>query len=73
LVAECVPRLLDSRDLGNSFDGFCSGSSQGDLKRQRMVDTTSYIENDLSAIENYLIAEKKDDDPLSNLPLIHGE
>ena len=62
LVAECVPVELD-RDWGNSFDGFCSGSFQGDLKRRRIVDTTSYIENDLSAIENYLLSEKKDNWP----------
>jgi len=72
LVAECVPRLLD-RDLGNSFDGCCSESSQGDPKRLRIVDKTSHIENNLSAIENYLIAEKKDDDPFSNLPHTYGE
>ena len=72
LVAECVPRLLD-RDLGNSFDGCSSESSHVDPKRRRIVDVTSHIENDLSAIENYLISEKKDHDPLSNLPLTHGE
>ena len=72
LVAEGVPVELE-RDRCYSFDGFCSGSSQGDPKRRCIVDTMSPIENDLSAIEKYLISEKKDLDPLSNLPLSHGE
>jgi len=72
LIAERVPGELE-RERPISFEGSCSGRSQGDPKRQRLVDTSSYIENDLSAIDNYLISENKDKDPLSIIPSAYGE
>jgi hypothetical protein len=47
--------------------------SQGEFKRQRVVDSTSYFENDLNAIKKYLDSESKDSDPDSIIPPEHGE
>ena len=47
--------------------------SQGEYKRQRVVDSTSYFENDLNAIKKYLDSESKEFDPESSLPPEYGE
>ena len=61
------------------FDRDCSmerssvEGSQGEYKRQRVVDSTSYFDNDLNAIKKYLDSESKEFDPESIIPPEYGE
>jgi len=47
--------------------------SQGEQKRQRVVDSTSHFDNDLNAIKKYLDSEAKEFDPESIIPPEYGE
>jgi len=44
-----------------------SDRSQGSSKRQRVANEPQYFENDVLAIEKYLVSEGKDKDPFSSL------
>jgi len=66
-------KFESDRDWSNSSEHSSVEGLQNEPKRQRVVDTMSYFENDLNAIGNYLVSECKDVNPLSILPPDHSE